>query len=98
MKKVIEVFQVLSKMLDRFAAGNAVVAKPISIGDRHVLPLCELSLGWAGAGGEGDGEGDESGKGRGSGTGGGGGGSAKANPVALIVVENGKVRLESLEG
>lgn len=98
MKVVVGFLETLSKGLERLTAGNAVVAKPISVGERHVLPLCELSLAWGAGGGQGEGEADESGKGHGSGTGGGGGGAAKANPVAVIVVENGKVRLESLGG
>jgi uncharacterized spore protein YtfJ len=97
MKRVIGFLETLSKGLERLTAGNAVIAKPISIGNRHVLPLCELSLVWGAGGGEGEGEADESGKGHGQGTGGGGGGAAKANPVAIIVVEDGKVRLESLD-
>jgi uncharacterized spore protein YtfJ len=96
MKPVIQFLETLSKGLERLTAGSAVVAKPISVGDRHVLPLCELSLAWGAGGGQGEGDVDGSGKGQGSGTGGGGGGAAKANPVAVIVVEDGKVRLESL--
>jgi uncharacterized spore protein YtfJ len=86
----------MSKSLDRLAEGNAVVANPISVGDRHVVPLCELSLAYGGGGGVGEGESPGSKKGAGSGEGGGGGGAAKASPVAVLVVEDGKIRLEKI--
>jgi DegV family protein with EDD domain len=75
----------VSERLTKLARGNAVVAKPLSVGDRHIVPLCELSLAVAGGGGSGESleEGPESG----SGTGGGAGGAAKANPVAILVVD-----------
>ena len=96
MEHVKNFLETLAKGLERLTASNAVVAKPISVGERHVLPLCELSFAWGGGGGEGQGDLDDSGKGRGSGTGGGGGGAARANPVAVIVIEDGKVRIDSL--
>ncbi len=74
------------------ALKDAVVSRPISVAERHALVLSEVSYGF-GAGG---GSGDEKGKraSRGSGTGGGGG--ARAKPVAVLVVDGGKVRLEPL--
>jgi uncharacterized spore protein YtfJ len=96
MKHVKELFAAVSDRLARLARGNAVVAKPISVGDRHVIPLCELSVGFGGGGGIGEGEPDKPGGEPMSGTGGGAGGGAKATPVAVLVIENGKVRIEQL--
>jgi len=47
----------------------AVVGRKISVADRHVIPLCELSLGVAGGGGSGQGgpKGKEESKGQGGG-------------------------------
>ncbi len=94
MKHVKDIFAAVSERVTQLAKGNAVVAKPISVGDRHVLTLCELSLGFGGMGGSG--EGKEEGQGDGKGTGGGAGGGAKASPVAVLVIEDGKVRIEHL--
>ena len=94
MKHVLELFGTVSERLERIAKGNAVVAKPISLGDRHVIPLCELSVGFGGGGGVGEGTGDE--EGPMTGTGGGAGGGAKATPVAVLIIENGHVRIENL--
>jgi uncharacterized spore protein YtfJ len=80
--------------LEALAKGNAVVGKKISVGDRHVIPLCELSLGLAGGGGSG--QGGPRGKEESKGQGGGAGGGARVTPLAVIVVEGGKVRIEHL--
>ena len=86
----------ISQRFKKLAEANAVVAKPISVGDRHVVPLCELSLAFGGGGGTGEMQ-NEKGTGEtATGTGGGAGGGAKATPVAVIVVENGKARLEKV--
>ena len=91
--------EALKAMLDGFterfrslARANAVVAKPISIGDRHVIPLCEVALGMGASMGQGEStEGD-----KGKGSVGGGGGGARVTPVAVLVVEGNRVRLEKL--
>ncbi len=87
--------ELLNAFTERFtslAKRNAVVAKPISIGDRHVLPLCELGLGMGAGMGQGQStEGDQ-----GKGSGGGGGGGAKVTPVAVLVIDGNTVRLEKL--
>jgi uncharacterized spore protein YtfJ len=84
----------LCARLESLAQANAVVGRKISVGDRHIIPLCELSLGVAGGGG--GGEGGSPGKEDSKGHGGGAGGGAKAVPVAVIVVDGGKVRIEHL--
>lgn len=87
-------FEAVSARMKALTERNAVVSKPISVGDRHVITLCELSLGFGGLGGSGSGE--EDGTGAGSGTGAGAAGRASACPVAVLVVEGGKVRLDEL--
>jgi len=96
MKHVKEIFAAVSDRMTQLAKGNAVVAKPISVGDRHVIPLCELTIGFGGGGGVGEGEPAQPGGEPIVGTGGGAGGGAKATPVAVIVIEDGKVRIEQL--
>lgn len=97
MEDINELFEAVSERLTKMAQANAVVSKPISVGDRHVIPLCELSMGFGGGGGTATGEGQSpEGAGSGEGEGGGAGGGAKANPVAVIVVDGEKVRVEKL--
>ncbi len=100
MKQVKEMVEKLLEKLEALARDNAVVAKPVSMGDRHVVPLCELGMGFGGGGGSGEG-GCEEGKDNtgsaphGKGEGGGGGGGAKVSPVAVFIVDGDKYRLES---
>jgi uncharacterized spore protein YtfJ len=94
MEHLKQLFLALGQHFEKLARTNAVVGKPISVGDRHVVTLCELSLAFGGAGGTG--EQDRSGKKAGKGMGGGAGGAAKARPVAVLVVEGGKARLERI--
>ncbi len=92
MEHVKQLFLALGQHFEKLARSNAVVGKPISVGDRHVVTLSELSLAFGGGGGEGARAGKQSGKG----LGGGAGGGAKAKPIAVLVVEGGKARLERL--
>lgn len=94
MKDIKELFTTVTERLEKLARGNAVVARPISVGDRHIVPLCELAVGFGAGGGKGEGE--VEGGGPGTGVGGGAGGGAKAAPVAVLVIENGKARIELL--
>ena len=99
MKHLTEILESLSDQLRTLAQGNAVVAKTVTVGDKHLIPLCQLSMGMGAGGGMGEGEPDEgAGYKGGKGVGGGAGGGAKVAPMAILVVEGDKVRLETLEG
>lgn len=95
MQDVKNVISMIGEQLKKLARANAVVSKPISFGDRHVLPLCEISLGFGGGGGSGEdaGNGEQA---TGQGTGSGTAGSASSTPVAVVVVDGHDVRIESL--
>lgn len=82
----------VSEKLRALARNNAVVARKISVGERHVLPLCEIAVGYGG--GSGQGEATEPAVGKGGG--GAAAGMAKAAPVAVIIVDGDRVRVESL--
>ena len=94
MKQLKGLMTVVSERLAALVKRNAIVARPVSVGERHVLTLCELRLGLGGGGGEGEGVEGEGAAGKG--TGGGAGGGARTTPVAVIIVDGGKVRVESL--
>jgi len=93
MEEIKKLFDSVRQRLTGGALKDAVVSKPLTAGERHVLVLSEVSLGF-GAGG-GTGEATTAGKSA-KGTGGGSGGMSKASPVAVLVVEGGKVRLEKI--
>jgi len=98
MKHVEEILNSLSDQLRTLAQGNAVVAKPLAVGDKHLIPLCQLSMGMGAGGGIGEGEADDAaGYAGGKGVGGGAGGGAKVAPVAVVVVDGDEVRIETFE-
>jgi uncharacterized spore protein YtfJ len=73
--------------LREMAKAQSVVGDPVEVGKTTVIPLVKLGFGFGGGGAE-----DKNG-GR-SGTGGGGG----VQPVAVLVVKDGEVRLERMSG
>jgi uncharacterized spore protein YtfJ len=95
MDQIKQLFEALSRHFSTMAKANAAVAKPVSVGDRHVVPLCELSLAFGGVGGTGELQSDDVDDPP-AGIGGGAVGAAKAKPIALLVLEGDKVRLEKM--
>ena len=95
MNEIKDAISMIRNRLKKLAQSNAVVSRPISMGDRHVLPLCELGMGFGGGGGTGEENGDKA-QNKGQGTGGGTAGTAKATPIAVIVVDGNQVRIETL--
>ncbi|TNF30256.1 MAG: hypothetical protein EP329_14005 [Deltaproteobacteria bacterium] len=93
-QQVKALFGTVTERLKLLTRRNAVVSKPVSVGDRHIITLCELRLGFGAGGGQG--EGDDGSASVGKGTGGAAGGMARATPVAVLVIDNGKARLETL--
>ena len=96
MKNVNDMVSLMQRRLEDLATGNAVVAAPISVGERHVVPLVELSMGLGGGGASAKAEAETGAKGHGAGVGGGAGGGVSACPVAVVVVDNGKVTVTHL--
>jgi uncharacterized spore protein YtfJ len=94
MEQIKKLLEAVRARLSGVALKDAVVSKPLTAGNQHVLVLSEVSFGFGG--GSGTGENSESGKGPARGSGGGVFGMGKASPVAVLVVEQGKVRLEKI--
>jgi uncharacterized spore protein YtfJ len=94
MKQAKGIVTLLGERLTALAKGSAVATEPISVGDRHVLALCELTLSFGGGGGSGEDlkNGEQH---KGEGIGGGAGGGAKATPVAVVVADGDEVRIET---
>ncbi len=95
MKDMEKLFSSVAPKLEALVKANAVVGPKTSVGDRHAIPLVELSLGLGGGGAGGDGSDPRSGA-KGSGHGGAAGGGVKVTPVAVLVVDGGDVQIQSL--
>ena len=77
--------------IERMLNSKTVVGDPITVESATLIPLINVGFGF----GVGSGEGTEAEKTSGSGGGTGGGGGVK--PVALIVVQDGEVRVEAIK-
>ena len=69
---------------------ETVVGDPVSVGETVLIPVSKISFGFGAGGGQGKGKGEDGG---GSGTGGG----ASVEPIAFIVVRDGKAQLMTLK-
>lgn len=84
---VMELLQGIIGELKVVAKSETVVGQPVTAGNRTVIPVTRVSVGFGAGGGE-DGKPDQ-----GPRFGGGGGGGAVIDPVAFLVVEEDKVSL-----
>ena len=88
-------FESVVPKLEALVRSNAVIGPTTTVGARHAIPLVELSLGLGGGGGMGEGDDPKTGV-RGKGHGGGAAGGAKVTPVAVLVIDDGRVQLQTL--
>jgi len=80
--------------LERMLEAKQVVGEPLSFGNTTVVPLLSVGFGFGAGGGGGNGTSPKGDVGGGGGGGGAGGGGIK--PVAVLVIEDGNVRLEPI--
>ena len=80
---VVEILKSVVGELKEMARSETIIGKPVTIGDRTVIPIVKISVGF-GAGG---------GKGAKDDGGGGTAGGGSVEPVGFIVIHKGKVQL-----
>lgn len=80
--------------LEKVLSARTVVGEPISVNGSTMIPLSSIGFGFGAGGGSGTAPKGEAAEGAGAGTGGGGG----VKPVAVIIVDEGGVRLETIRG
>lgn len=86
--KVSEILKDIVGELKNIATSQTVIGDPITVGEKTVVPVVKISLGFGAGGGQGE-KGDQ------SGFGGGGGGAAKIEPSAFIIIDDKKISLLS---
>ena len=84
---LVEILQTIVGELRQIARSESVVGQPVTVGERTIVPITKLSVGFGGGGAEG------SRPEKGSGFGGGGGGGAMIEPVAFLVIDKDRVQL-----
>jgi uncharacterized spore protein YtfJ len=86
-----KLFDTTVQELERILCSKSVVGEPIQIDGKTIIPLVSVGVGFGVGGGE-SGAGPKAGAGQGLGTAGGGG----VRPVAVLVVDQAGVRVESI--
>ncbi len=83
--KLTDLVSSIMKELKQIAKTETVVGEPVKLGDKMVVPVTKLMLGFGVGGGEGESPD------KGGGFGGGGGGGARIEPIGFIVIQDEKV-------
>jgi uncharacterized spore protein YtfJ len=83
---VVEILKGVVGELREIAKSETVIGKPVTVGDKTVIPVVKLSIGFGAGGGEGTHT-------KQSGYGGGGGGGARIEPAAFIIMDADGIRL-----
>ena len=91
MDDVTPIFKTAIEEIEQMLNSKTVVGDPITVDGKTLIPMVSLGFGFGAMGGTGK----DSSKGEGSGGGTGAGGGVK--PVAVIVVDQDGVRLESIK-
>jgi len=84
---VVEILRGVVGELKEMAQSESIIGEPITVGDRTVIPVVKLSVGFGAGGGQGEGD-----KAR-TGFGGGGGGGATIEPAAFIIMDKDGISL-----
>ena len=80
--------------IERLLSTKTVVGEPISVDGITLIPLISIGFGFGAGGGSGEAKKPGAGEGQGAGTGGGGG----IKPVAVVIISEDGVRVESVKG
>ncbi|MDH4157061.1 MAG: spore germination protein GerW family protein [candidate division Zixibacteria bacterium] len=84
---VVDILKGVVGELREIAKSETVIGKPVTVGEKTVIPVVKVSVGFGAGGGQGESEKI------GGGFGGGGGGGAKIEPVAFIIMDETGVSL-----
>jgi uncharacterized spore protein YtfJ len=78
---VVEIIDGVVGQLKEIARTESIVGEPITVGNKTLVPIVRISVGFGAGGGEGSDDKDR------SGFGGGGAGGARVEPAAFIVID-----------
>ena len=84
---VVEILRGVVGELREMAKSESIVGDPITVGDKTVIPVVKMSVGFGAGGGQGESEK------KGSGFGGGGGGGVMIEPAAFIILDKDGISL-----
>jgi len=84
---VVEILKGVVGELKEMAQSQSIIGDAITVGDKTVIPVVKLSVGFGAGGGQGEDEKER------SGFGGGGGGGATIEPAAFIIMDKEGIKL-----
>lgn len=84
---VVDILKGVVGELREIARSETIIGEPVTIGNRTVIPVVKITVGFGAGGGQGE---DEKSR---SGFGGGGGGGTKIEPAAFIIIDEKGVSL-----
>lgn len=84
---VVEILHSVVGELKEMARSESIVGDPITVGDKTVIPVVKMTVGFGAGGGQGEAEK------KGSGFGGGGGGGVSIEPAAFIIMDKDGISL-----
>ncbi len=84
---VVDILKGVVGELREIARSETIIGEPVTVGDRTVIPVVKITVGFGAGGGQGE---DEKSR---SGFGGGGGGGTKIEPAAFIIIDEKGVSL-----
>jgi uncharacterized spore protein YtfJ len=79
--RINELLTSIISQLKEIAVTESIVGKPVTLGDKMIVPVAKISVGFGAGGGEEEGKSDS------SKFGGGGGGGAKIEPAGFIIYD-----------
>lgn len=84
--------------IEKLLSARTVVGEPATIEGATMIPLLSIGFWFGAAGASGKGEAKQKGEGSGEGTVGGTGGAGGVKPIAVVIIDKGGVRVESVKG
>ena len=87
-----EIIDTIMGHVEKLATTKTIMGDPVKIGDKTVVPVMKVAVGFGAGGGEGEVPGKEEKKTT-SGSGGGGGGGLMISPAAFIVIDGDRISI-----
>lgn len=87
MANIMDMLSAIVGEIKAIAKSETVIGEPITLGDKTVVPMVKISVGFGAGGGEGTEQEKR------SGFGGGGGGGVMIEPAAFLVIDGDKISL-----
>ena len=84
---VVDILKGVVSELKEMARSESIIGDPITVGDKTVIPIVKINVGFGAGGGQGE---DEKKR---AGFGGGGGGGASIEPAAFIIIDKDEIKL-----